>query len=139
MYSYQSRTDKERERERERETTHVRQGRWGTGVWQRPHTTTFHILLTHTHRSNFNTPESTCRVNDSSKLTVTSDVTDFQRLQLVLAKHRQLLLSWVQLEFHGSSFLVASSWHLVRMSLTCHEEGGRVGRVGRGYYAIRGI
>ena len=41
-------------------------------------------------------------------------------------------------KFHGNSFLVASSRQprdiLVRMSLTCREEIGRVGRVGRGCY-----
>ena len=38
----------------------------------------------------------------------------------------------IKLKFHGSSFLLASSWHprdiLARMSLTCYEEIGRVGR-----------
>jgi len=39
-----------------------------------------------------------------------------------------------KLKFHKSNFLVASSLHprdiLARMLLTCHEEIGRVGRVG---------
>jgi len=40
----------------------------------------------------------------------------------------------VQLKFHGSSFLVASSWHPREVALTRHKEIGRVGRVGREYY-----
>ena len=46
---------------------------------------------------------------------------------------RQRSAAVVELNFHGSSFLVASSWHprnivVARTSLACREEIGRVGR-----------
>ena len=39
--------------------------------------------------------------------------------------------AFIKLKFHGTSFIVASRDIFARMSLTCHEE---IGRVGRGCY-----
>jgi len=43
-------------------------------------------------------------------------------------------LCTLKLKFHGSSFLVASSWHLRENAANMPKEIGRVGRVGRGCY-----